>query len=408
MKILKRFMSVLISAILIFALCFTAKARHEVQYPKNGMFCRISYAANNRYIDIPAEKYSDNGAQLQLWDYVYGNQNQIFRLINSGDGWRIVSANGRIVEVGGSKHDDYAPVVQWDAHNLNCGLWYVRRNSDGTVSFQNKESGKYLNVMGGGDAGNGTKMIQYHDDGTIAMRFRIEELGYSDVYSATFQRDIQDSEIQWIKETAPAKHYPIYNLTGFTYIENDIRYRPVDNQRLFVSMEFLSPNNVANLIKEKSYDKLTWEKIRQAVSGELKNEMVTELAEWLGFNIPFVGTALSILQIIWDSQESNQWNRFLDAVKIDNQGRVSGVIVYNYKKIVSCIEDHTILSREEEEYIWRTYGPHDSGNPYSPDGLIAERSINEKEFKTWTGDNFGDVYHFPEDIKSGRWNLRFK
>ena len=41
------------------------------------------------------------------------------------------------------------------------------RSFDGTVSFRNRESGKYLNVQGGGDAGNGTKIIQYYGEMAI-------------------------------------------------------------------------------------------------------------------------------------------------------------------------------------------------------------------------------------------------
>lgn len=147
----------------------------QTQIPESGSYVRIRYSANNRYLDIPAEKISENGAQLQLWDYTKGNKNQIYQLVDTGNGWQIISRqSGKIVEVRDSSHDDFAQVAQWDMHSLDCGRWDIVRNNDGTVSFRNRESGKYLNVQGGGDAGNGTKIIQYYDDGTAAMRFYLE------------------------------------------------------------------------------------------------------------------------------------------------------------------------------------------------------------------------------------------
>lgn len=142
--------------------------------PQHGSTVRIRYAANGRYVDIPAEGITQNGTQLQLWDSAPNNMNQYYQLINTGNGWQIVSAkSGKVVEVRNSSHADYAQVAQWDKHTLACSRWDIIRNNDGTVSFRNRESGLYLNVYGGGNAGNGTKLIQYHNDGTVAMKFYI-------------------------------------------------------------------------------------------------------------------------------------------------------------------------------------------------------------------------------------------
>jgi len=145
--------------------------------PKDGAFVRIRYAANGRYLDVPAEGATKNGTQLQIWDSASSNTNQYFQLIDTGKGWQIISLHsGKVVEVRDSSHKDCAQVAQWDKHNSACARWDIIRNSDGTVSFKNRESGLYLNVYGGGNAGNGTKLIQYHNDGTVAMKFYINNV----------------------------------------------------------------------------------------------------------------------------------------------------------------------------------------------------------------------------------------
>lgn len=180
--------------------------------PTNGSFVRIRYVVNGRYLDVPAEGISYNGTQLQLWDYAPGNQNQIFYLTDTGKGWRITSLqSGKVIEVRNSSHDDCAQVAQWDKHDLACARWDIVKNSDGSVSFRNCESGKYLNVCGGGNAGNGTKMIQYHDDKSSAMRFYIEPVtisGYSAVTGT-----IPSSKVKQEKDLSIRSWHPLNGLT---------------------------------------------------------------------------------------------------------------------------------------------------------------------------------------------------
>ena len=187
--------------------------------PVNGSFVRIRYSVNGRYVDVPAEGISNNGTQLQLWDYAPGNANQVYQLIDTGNGWLIVSLqSGKVIEVRNSSHDDCAQVAQWSKHNLACARWDIVKNNDGSVSFRNRESGKYLNVCGGGNAGNGTKMIQYHDDKSAAMRFYIEPVtinGYT-----TVSGTIDTSKIKLEKDLSVRNWHPLMGLTE-TMMEQD-------------------------------------------------------------------------------------------------------------------------------------------------------------------------------------------
>ena len=187
--------------------------------PKDGAFVRIRYAANGRYLDVPAEGATKNGTQLQIWDSASSNTNQYFQLIDTGKGWQIISLHsGKVVEVRDSSHKDCAQVAQWDKHNSACARWDIIRNSDGTVSFKNRESGLYLNVYGGGNAGNGTKLIQYHNDGTVAMKFYINNVSTNGYNTQTSK--ISGSSVKSEKNISLTSWRPLNGLTQ-TMLQQD-------------------------------------------------------------------------------------------------------------------------------------------------------------------------------------------
>ena len=388
----KFFVLVMLVAVLVACFSTTASAANTSQKPQNDGWARIRYAGNGRYLDIPAENFYDNGTQLQVWDKAYGNQNQIFYFHDTGKGWQISShLTDKVVEVRDSSHEDYAQVAQWDRHSLACARWNIIPNEDGTVSFQNVESGLYLNVCGGGDASNGTKIIQYHNDGTIAMKFYIEVMEYSDILSATFDRYTKISEVKWTKYTPIVSN--ILNDTGWQYQTKGNYYYPSVNQEwIFESAEFLSPNTVANMLKEKSYNSSTWNQIQDAISGEMTEDGVSTLLAKLGFDsVPGIGYAIGILQALWESQDSTKWNEFVNAAKIDPYGRCSGVIVYTYYEIA--------------EYT--TYGPLNNGTTYWGKTRHIHK-VPHIKYATWTGDNFYEVCKLPVKVIDGRWWYYFK
>lgn len=345
-------------------------------------------------MDIPADAFYENGTQLQVWDYAYGNQNQIFYFHDTGEGWQISShLTGKIIEVRDSRHDDCAPVAQWDKHDLACGRWDIIANYDGTVSFRNRESGLYLNVYGGGDARNGTKMIQYHDDGTYAMRFYLEFMTYQDVLSATFCRQLYIDDLEWTQFPQDIVGSNILNMTGWQNNSNNRYYYPTPGQTsILYSVEYLSPNTVANLLRDKSYKKNVWNEIAEAVAGEYAETKITNLLKRLGFNnIPGLGYAFGILQALLDSRDAEKWNNFVNAAKIDASGRCSGVIVYTYYDITrTSYEDYLKNGTTARGTFYRIY------------------RVPRVEYKSWTGDNFYDVSSLPVQVTGGRWWYYFK
>jgi len=378
---------------MIITLCLPAKARANVSTPSSGTYYRISYEKNGRYLDIPSEGYSVNGTQLQLWDYVYGNQNQVFMLRDTGNGWQIVAQNGKIVEVADSRHDDRAPVQQWSSHSLNCALWNIRTNSNGTVSFQNKESLKWLNVCGGGDAGNGTKIIQYKDDKSVAMRFHLEALNNdADVFSAYFERTLDNSELAWTPNSRDVLNCTMLNGKKLYKYDGKSGWYPSVGQEFFYSADFLSPYAVGNMLKTKDQDSSLWTEIKKAVRGELSSDAITALSSKIGLKLPKVGFILSVFEILLDCKEKDNWNKFTNAIEISKDGHCSGVIVYTFYKVI----DLPVLNGYEIVHFVD----------------LSPRRV----YKKWTGDNFGQVNNVADNavegvclyIKNGTWQYSYK
>lgn len=363
----------------------------RIQEPSDGTYVRIRYVGNSRYVDLPADGITANGTQLQLWDYAYGHQNQVFRLIKSGNYWQIIAwPSGKVIEVRDSSHEDYAAVSQWAAHSLNCAKWSIISNTNGTVSFKNCESGKFLNVSGGGDAQNGTPLIQYHDDGTIAMQFYLEAICLNDVLSATFDRKLTVSSMKWTQFN-PVTSYTV-NDTGWQIRRNGKLYHPAVGQKVFVSAEYLSPSTVANLIKEKSYSKSTWKEIASALAGDMTEQQIANLLKKLEFgDVPGLGTALGILQVLANSRDAAEWNRFLDATNVDARGHYSGVIVYTYQTIVDVPVRGFANNGTTKIVTWHHI-----------------RKSTSVEYGTWTGDNFASVTKLPVENARGSWYFMFK
>lgn len=388
---LMRILSLALVLVSILTLMIPAVSATTTESPKNGSFVRIRHAGSGRYLDVPAEGIGNNGTQLQVWEFAYGNQNQIFRMYETSSGWEIISLqSGKCIEVRNSSHDDYAQVAQWDRHSGKCARWVLVYNTDGTVSFRNKESGKYLNVCGGGNAPNGTKMIQYHNDGTSAMRFYIEVMSNSDVLSATYKRNVKTSDIYWTSYNLLTSN--IYNLTDYSRKVNGNYYYPSVGQKFLISAEFLSPATVSKLIHKKAYSTSVWNEIKSALAGDMTEAGIMALMKKLDFGeVPGLGTALGILQTLWNSRDKAKWNDFLNTVTYDAKGAPCGIIVYTYH----------LISRVS------SYGPLNNGTTaWGMRYYITQNVV--VEHKSWSGDNFGSVKSNKISGTAGTWYYTFK
>lgn len=117
-----------------------------------------------------------NGAEIQLGDRKEGNKSQMFFLEKVDGGTLIKAAHSlKVVGVRKSSFKDMAIVWQWENEDLSSMKWKVIENGDGTVSFENRNSEKMLDVAGGKKS-KGTQLQQYAADGSDAQKFELEEV----------------------------------------------------------------------------------------------------------------------------------------------------------------------------------------------------------------------------------------
>ena len=379
----RRILSLMLVLALLLPVLPSASAYREIQLPESGNCVRIRYAGSGRYLDSPAEGLSENGTQVQLWDFAYGNQNQIWYMTDTGDGWQIqCMANDKVLEIRDSSHKDYAQAATWDWHNGHCARWEIIQNENGTVSFKNKESGKFLNVFSG-EGGNGNKLIQYHDDGTVAKEFYLELACYEDVLGAAYKEDEEK-----IRENMEWEKMPwwnnVINKTGYWKQEQGKTYYPTPGQKVFVSVEFLSPATVGNIIRSRSYTKSQWQQFLDLLKGELAEEAVAALLKQLAIdNIPGLGIFLGIPAVFSQKDSDRLWNQFLDTAGISREGAVQGVVVTTY-----------YIFEEEPD-------SHKTG-----ERIITKRL--HTEYRPWTGKDFADVCRLPDEAESGQWYYTFQ
>ena len=348
-------------------------------------FYYIKHVESGRLLDIDSEHVNDNGTQLQIWDKWTGHQNQVFGLVDTGRGWKIYTyPSKKILEVRNSSHSDYTEVAQWDDHNKMCGCWNIIYNSDGTISFQNCESGLYMNVFNNNTV-NGSKVIQYHSDETTAEKFELQMIKMKDVLSASWVRKISDNEIKW---SDIGQNFNIINMTEWS---KERKY-PTEGHEYLQKIEYMDPKTVGEIIKSRAYVNDAWTQIKEVVTGEATQETITMVLNKLGIGeVPFLGGGLSILEVIWNNEKNKDWNNFLDTVQYDSNGRCSGIIIYSYK----CITKN------------KTYGKKYNATVGTIEEKIVIADYEKKVYQRWSGDDFETVRYNTNNMK-GAWEYNFK
>lgn len=132
---------------------------------KDGYF-QIKSKANQKCIDV-VEISKENGAKLQVWEDVDGN-NQKWKFaevekndkIVSGAKYKITSKNsGKSIEVGYNSQDDGGTVQQWDYEQGSNQQWFIEKVEEKYYKIIADHSGKVLTVKDG-KTENGTLVEQ--------------------------------------------------------------------------------------------------------------------------------------------------------------------------------------------------------------------------------------------------------
>lgn len=363
-------------------LFFGESSNLEVNAAKAGIddgYYRIMHVESGKYADIK-DVSTDNGAILQIWDYVEGNQNQIFCIAGVGNGKYTISPNHskKVIEVRDSRTDDRAPVAQWDYAKIPCQQWKIELNSDGTCSFVNANSGKYMNVEGN-DTKNGTRFIQYYNDGTTAEKFKLIKMTTSDIINAEWK--ISSKSLTY-------SSYDMWNsydkcFSEFSYTKDGRVYFPTTSKGIVCSVTYLDKKKVNSMVCSKAKEPTLLDALEDYAKGEATDKALDAISEVIpGVNV-FNKFVTKPLALIYNDSSNESWNRFVDTAETAvNNGH--GVIV------ITTLKETAIP----------TYGPLANGSTTYGTYNVYKDSYSF-EYKEWDG----SIYKVNS---KGTWDYYFK
>lgn len=289
----------------------------------------------------------------------------MFYLTPVGNYWKIISYNSqKVIEVRDSRTDNGAPVAQWDYANISCQQWSIINNGDGTVSFKNRNSGKYMDVSGN-ETANGTKIIQYESNGTTAQKFELKKLYNEDVHSASWNMKTSQIQTQWVPALGN-----VHNLSGYYFTtKNGLTEVPVTGKTYLVKVEYMDANTVLDIICEKGMDPSTLSQLGDLLGGEATEEAVGTVLEKAGWKVPGIGIIIGTAQILFSSTDKSgeEYNNFVATAR---QGRTKGS--------VNCIIRKTYVTFNSQY----AYGPLNNGT--TAWGTYTNIVANERhEYSVW-------------------------
>ena len=128
-------------------------------------------SAVNRDFCIDADKETAN---IQLWKE-YGNEQQRFQLEKvSGDYYRIVCSNGKVLDVKGGKAVNRQNIQQYTWNGTKAQLWKQKKNDDGSVTFLSAIDNTFVIDLSGANASKGRNIQLYKSNGTAAQKWFIK------------------------------------------------------------------------------------------------------------------------------------------------------------------------------------------------------------------------------------------
>ena len=363
----------------------------------NDGYYKIQHVESGKLLDIRDEN-RENGAVLQIWEEYPGNNNQIYKITSVGNYKIILQPNhveGKIVETRNSRTEDHAEVGMWDYVGIPCQEWYLYRNDDGTYSFKNSNSGLYLNVEGN-NTSNGTRVIQYHDDGTTAMRFNLFRLDDTDIITAKYRSNDNNVEYSSYPITTNTKNFSHYS----GYIDGKL-YLPTTSKKYLYSIQYLDYytllHTIGDAAKKETIEEMFKQFSRQKAT-DIGTDMIVDYAQkkGLGFILDLVlkkgGYVIELMYNIYISSSNKEWNDFVDhavaAMEINSENRYfgkCGLKVTTYNTV----------------YMASGYGPLNNGSTaWGTYNIIKDRF--SFSYSTW------DEMGINRNMSEGRWTYHFK
>lgn len=342
-------------------------------------YYRIMHVESGKYADVK-DISTENGAILQLWEYAEGNQNQVFCIVGRGNGKYTISPNHsqKVIEVRDSRTDDRAPVAQWDYAKIPCQQWKIESNSDGTYSFANVNSGKYLNVEGN-ETKNGTRFIQYYNDGTTAEKFILKKLKTSDIINAEWK--ISSSAITYSSYNT----FESYNkcFSDYSYVKDGRTYYPTTSKSTVCLVTYLDKETVNHMVYSGAKKETLSNALKEYAKGEITDATFDIISEVIPGVNAFNEFVIKPLALIYNDSKNENWNRFLDKAEVAVNNN-HGVIVITTLK----------------ETAVPTWGPLANGSTAYGTYNVYKDSYSF-EYKEWDGS-------IDKMTSKGTWSYYFK
>lgn len=128
---------------------------------------------SGKYMDLAAEHASENGGNIQQWEYAGGN-NQKFQFTHLGDGTYKISVveSGKVVDVDGISKNEGANVFQWDYFGSFNQQFVMQSTGDGYYKIIPKHSGKVVEVENASSA-NGANVRQWGNNNQTCGQWKL-------------------------------------------------------------------------------------------------------------------------------------------------------------------------------------------------------------------------------------------
>jgi hypothetical protein len=124
-------------------------------------------------MDLAAEHASENGGNIQQWEYAGGN-NQKFQFTHLGDGTYKISVveSGKVVDVDGISKNEGANVFQWDYFGTFNQQFVMQSTGDGYYKIIPKHSGKVVEVENA-SLDNGANVRQWGNNNQTCGQWKL-------------------------------------------------------------------------------------------------------------------------------------------------------------------------------------------------------------------------------------------
>ena len=142
----------------------------------NGTTNKIITKLSGRAVGVDGGRL-ENGANINLWDYIRVNQQRFKFIYNEAGYYIIINENsGKLLDVVGSGSESGTPVDQWEDNGGNDNQkWIIKDVGNGYYNIISKLNGLYLTV--GGSGANCDLMYVENPTGGDNQKFQITESG---------------------------------------------------------------------------------------------------------------------------------------------------------------------------------------------------------------------------------------